>query len=88
MTPFNSKLLNKGRKQAYVYFYASYCDKIPQIHDSDIFQSKIQIPDKNNLFATLITHLFNIQTIEYSIQEIEQIRIRKFSKLSPTPASV
>ena len=40
-------------KQAYVYFHASYCGKINQIHDSDIFQLKIGIPDKHNLFATL-----------------------------------
>ena len=25
MKPFNSQLLDKGRKQAYVYFHASYC---------------------------------------------------------------
>ena len=43
-----------SRKQAYVYFYASYCDKTHQIHDSDTFQLRNQIPDINNLFATLI----------------------------------
>ena len=36
-----------------MYFYASYSDKIHQIHDSDIFLLKIMIPDKDNLFATL-----------------------------------
>ena len=42
-----------SKKQAYVYFYASYFDKIHQIYDSDIFQLKIGISDKNNLFASL-----------------------------------
>ena len=42
-----------SKKQAYVYFYASYFDKIHQIYDSDIFQFKIHIADKNYLFATL-----------------------------------
>ena len=41
-------------KQAYVYFCASYCGKSHQIHDLDIFQLKIRIPDKNILFATLL----------------------------------
>ena len=44
-----------SRKQAYIYFYASYCDKINQIYDSDIFQLKIGIPDMNILFATLVS---------------------------------
>ena len=42
-----------SRKQAYVYFYASYCGKTHHLHDSDIFRLKIKILDKNNLFATL-----------------------------------
>ena len=49
-----------SRKQAYVYFYASYCDKINQILALDILWLKIRIPDKNNLFATLIS-VSNIQ---------------------------
>ena len=42
-----------SRKQAYISFFASYCCKIHEIIDPDIFQIKIRIPDKNNLFATL-----------------------------------
>ena len=42
-----------SRKQAYVYFYASYSGKIYKIRYSDIFMFKIGIPDKSNLFATL-----------------------------------
>ena len=42
-----------SRKQAYVNFYASNCHKIHKMHDSDIFQLKIKIPDKKILFATL-----------------------------------
>ena len=41
------------RKEANNYFYVSYSDKIHQIPDSDIFQLKIKIPDKHNLFETL-----------------------------------
>ena len=40
-------------KHAHVYFYGSYCGKTHQKHDSGIFQLKIWILDKNNLFATL-----------------------------------
>ena len=43
------------RKQANIYFYFPYCDKIHQIQDSDIFLLKFQIPDKNNLFETLFS---------------------------------
>ena len=43
-----------SRKQAYVYFYASYCGKSHHIHESDIFQLKIRIPDEKSLFATLV----------------------------------
>ena len=32
----------------------SYCGKSHHIHDSDIFWLKIRIPDKNDLFATLM----------------------------------
>ena len=42
-----------NRKQGYVYFYDSYCVKTHQKYDSDIFQLKIKIPDKHNLFETL-----------------------------------
>ena len=42
-----------SRKQAYFNIYDSYCGKIHQVHDSDIFQLKIGMPDKNNPFATL-----------------------------------
>ena len=42
-----------SRKKAYFNIYDSYCGKIHQVHDSDIFQLKIGIPDQNNLFATL-----------------------------------
>ena len=45
-----------SRKQAYVYFYASYWGKIIQIYNSDIFSLKIRIPDKKNLFVTLLGH--------------------------------
>ena len=54
MTELTSKRIKMSRKQAYVYFYASYCDKTHQIHDSDIFQLRNRIPDINNLFATLL----------------------------------
>ena len=53
MTQFNSKCLKRSKKQAYVYFYASYCSKLHQIHDLDIIEFIFRIPDKNNLFATL-----------------------------------
>ena len=35
-------------KEACVYLYVSYCGKINQIRDSDIFKLKLRIPDKNN----------------------------------------
>ena len=45
------------RKQANSNFCASYCYKILQIYDLDIFHLKIGIPDKNDLYATLVgTH--------------------------------
>ena len=34
-----------------MYFTASYCDKINQIPDSDIFQVKTRIPDKKYSFC-------------------------------------
>ena len=37
-----------------MYFYASYYYQIYQINDSEIFQLKIRILDKNNLFTTLL----------------------------------
>ena len=40
-------------KQAFVQITASYHGKIQQIHSSDIFLLKIQIPDEKSLFATL-----------------------------------
>ena len=43
-----------SKNQAYVHFYASYYYNIHQLHDSDIYLLKIGIPDKNNLFATLV----------------------------------
>ena len=43
-----------SRKQANVYFYASYFDNIHQRQDSDMFWLKIRIPDKDNLFASLV----------------------------------
>ena len=46
-----------SKKQVSVYVYATYCYKLHQNCDSDIFPLKIGIPDKNNLFATLVlTH--------------------------------
>ena len=36
------------------YFYASLCDKIHEIHDSDIFQLKLRTPDKDNLLCNAI----------------------------------
>ena len=51
---FNSK----GRKQAYVYFYALNCGILPPIHDWDIFQLKIWIPERNNFSVTLTDQLY------------------------------
>ena len=55
-----------SRNQAYVNFYASYCGKIPQMHDSDIFQLKIRIADKNYLFATLLKTLVFLPMLAHS----------------------
>ena len=53
MTQFNSKWIWISRKQGYVYCFSLYCGKIHQICEYDIFQLKIWIRTKNNLFATL-----------------------------------
>ena len=45
-----------GKKQAFVSLDVSNWYKIHQIHDSDNFQLKIRIPDKDDLFATLGTN--------------------------------
>ena len=58
-----------GRKRAYVYFYASYWAEIYQILKSDIFQLKLRIRDKNNLFATL-----NIQGEHNNLQGEQKIQ--------------
>ena len=44
-----------SKNTAFVYFYTSNHGKSHLLHDSDIFWLKIRIPDKNNLFATLLT---------------------------------
>ena len=60
-----------SKKQAFVSLDVSNWYKIHQIHDSDIFQLKIRIPDKNNLFATLTTpglrKTLQIAKLEYFI---------------------
>ena len=53
-----------SRKQVWVYFHASYYYKIHQMHDLYIFPLKIGIPDKNNLFATLPTHIHKIKHVK------------------------
>ena len=60
-----------SKKQACVYFYTSYCNKMHQIHNSDIFQYKIWIPDKKNLFATL-----------FSINAINSLNINQLMKMN------
>ena len=52
-THINSKWIEINKKQAYASFYASYCDKTCQIHNSDIFWWKSGYRTKRSLFATL-----------------------------------
>ena len=59
-----------SRRHAKVYFYVSNCDKICQIHNSDIFQLQIRIPDKNSLFATLCIHFSEIKLVICPLKSI------------------
>ena len=50
-----------------------YYYKIHQMHDSDILLLKIWIPDKNNLFATLVH--FTIYTIQSLSRGNERLQL-------------
>ena len=64
-----------------MYFHASNYYKIHQINDSDIFQWKIGIPDKNNLFATMGSIRLDKDFFETTLHNYHTTNSKTYSKL-------